>query len=112
MSITARYEGLFDNVGNYTYHILGCGAIGSSAALQLARMGAGYFHLNDRDIVEDVNIGVSQYMQHDLNKAKVDALKNHLLDIKHPNIQRFPFPLYEDRSFLQVPVPVQQSLQK
>ena len=83
MSITARHEGLFDGAGNYTYHILGCGAIGSSAAIQLARMGGVYFHLYDRDIVEDVNIGVSQYMHQDIGKTKVDALKNHLLSINN-----------------------------
>ena len=81
MNITARHEGLFNGTGEYTFHILGCGAIGSSAALQLARMGAGHFHLYDRDIVEDVNIGVSQYMNDDIGKTKVDALKNHLLGI-------------------------------
>jgi len=81
MSITARHEGLFEGTENYTFHILGCGAIGSSAALQLARMGAAYFHLYDRDKVEDVNIGVSQYMQQDLGNAKVDALKGHLLGV-------------------------------
>ena len=59
MNITARYEGLFEGTDDYTFHLLGCGAIGSSAALQLARMGADHFHLYDRDIVEDVNIGVS-----------------------------------------------------
>ena len=85
MSITARYEGLFEGVNNYTFHMLGCGAIGSSASLQLARMGAEYFHLYDRDKVEIVNIGVSQYNKNDLNKHKVDALKNHLLEIS-PNI--------------------------
>ena len=82
MSITARHEGLFDGAGNYTYHILGCGAIGSSAAIQLARMGGVYFHLYDRDTVEDVNIGVSQYLEKDINKEKVDALKGHLLSIR------------------------------
>ena len=81
MSITARHEGLFDGAGDYTYHILGCGAIGSSAAVQLARMGGVYFHLYDRDKVEDVNIGVSQYVETDINKEKVDALKQHLLSI-------------------------------
>ena len=81
MSITARYEGLFEGIGDYTYHILGCGAIGSSAATQLARMGAVYFHLYDRDKVEDVNIGVSQYIEADINKEKVDALNGHLLQI-------------------------------
>jgi len=85
MSITARHEGLFEGVNNYTFHMLGCGAIGSSASMQLARMGAEHFHLYDRDKVEIVNIGVSQYDRGDLNKFKVDALKNHLLEIS-PNI--------------------------
>ena len=83
MSITARHEGLFEGVNDYTFHILGCGAIGSSASIQLARMGATYFHLYDRDIVEDVNIGVSQYIEQDINKEKVDALKGHLLSISN-----------------------------
>ena len=85
MSITARHEGLFEGVNNYTFHMLGCGAIGSSASMQLARMGAEHFHLYDRDKVEIVNIGVSQYDRNDLDKLKVDALKNHLLEI-NPNI--------------------------
>jgi len=85
MSITARHEGLFEGVNNYTFHMLGCGAIGSSASMQLARMGAEHFHLYDRDKVEIVNIGVSQYDRNDLDKLKVDALKNHLLEIS-PNI--------------------------
>ena len=85
MSITARHEGLFEGVNNYTFHMLGCGAIGSSASMQLARMGAEHFHLYDRDKVEIVNIGVSQYDRNDLDKFKVDALKNHLLEIS-PNI--------------------------
>ena len=66
MSRIARHEGLFNDAGNYTYHILGCGAIGSAAATQLARMGGTYFHLYDRDKVEDVNIGVSQYGENDI----------------------------------------------
>ena len=44
-------------------------------------MGGVYFHLYDRDKVEDVNIGVSQYVETDINKEKVDALKQHLLSI-------------------------------
>ncbi len=84
MSITARSEGLFDGTGQYTFHILGCGAIGSSASTQLVRMGAMSFHLYDRDKVEDVNIGVSQYTHDDIDKDKTQALKGHLLQIE-PN---------------------------
>ena len=81
MSLTARSEGLFTGVYDYTFHILGCGAIGSAAATQLARMGGLQFHLYDRDTVEDVNIGVSQYLQNDIGSNKVDALKKGLLNI-------------------------------
>ncbi len=82
MSITARHEGLFDGLNNYTFHILGCGAIGSSAATQLVRMGADKLHLYDRDKVEDVNIGVSQYTSEDIDRDKTQALKRHLLQIE------------------------------
>ena len=37
MGVNMRSEGLVNNLHNYTYHILGCGAIGSSAATQLIR---------------------------------------------------------------------------
>ena len=49
--IGQRYEGIVNNFDDYAYHILGCGAIGSSAALQLVRMGAKCIKLYDRDIV-------------------------------------------------------------
>ena len=38
--INMRSEGLVNNLHEYTFHILGCGAIGSSAANQLVRAGA------------------------------------------------------------------------
>ncbi len=82
--INQRSEGIVNNMNDYFYHILGCGAIGSSAAIQLCRMGAENFGLYDFDIVEEANIGVSQYNQSDIGKLKVDALKDHLNDI-NPN---------------------------
>ena len=36
--INTRSSGLVNNASDYKFHILGCGAIGSSAAIQLARM--------------------------------------------------------------------------
>ena len=76
--INGRSSGLVDNLDDFHFHILGCGAIGSSAAMQLARMGATKFCLYDMDTVEDVNIGVSQYIISDIDKPKVEALKEHL----------------------------------
>ena len=81
--IGERYKGIITNMSDYTYHILGCGAIGSSAATQLARMGADKFALYDMDTVEDVNIGVSHYVNDDIGKTKVDALKEHILKINN-----------------------------
>ena len=51
--INVRSEGLIDNLSNFTYHILGCGAIGSSAAIQLTRIGAKELILYDLDKVEE-----------------------------------------------------------
>ena len=76
--INTRSSELVNNLEEYTFHILGCGAIGSSAALQIARMGADKFCLYDMDKVEEVNIGVSQYTYDDVDKPKVTALANHL----------------------------------
>ena len=76
-----RYAGIVNNIGDYTYHILGCGAIGSSAAIQLTRMGAKELILYDFDKVEPENVGVSQYISSDIGKYKVDALKNHIHNI-------------------------------
>jgi len=79
--INTRSSDLINNLDDFTFHILGCGAIGSSAALQIARMGATQFCLYDMDKVEEVNIGVSQYTYNDIDKTKVDALSDHLRDI-------------------------------
>jgi molybdopterin/thiamine biosynthesis adenylyltransferase len=81
MAINMRSRGLVDNLSEYNYHILGCGAIGSAAATQLARMGAENFCLYDNDIVDTGNIGVSQYNINDISYPKVDRLKAKLLEI-------------------------------
>lgn len=82
--INTRSSGLVNNASDYKFHILGCGAIGSSAAIQLARMGARNFVLYDMDKVELENIGVSQYTTKDIGKPKVIALRDILIDI-NPN---------------------------
>ena len=79
--INERSVELVGNLNEYTFHMLGCGAIGSSAALQLARMGADKFCLYDMDKVEEANVGVSQYTYNDIDKPKVEALHNHLIGL-------------------------------
>ena len=78
MDRTSRHSDIVNNMNDYFYHILGCGAIGSSAALQLARMGAENFALYDMDKVETINIGVSQYNIDDVGMDKTIALGNKL----------------------------------
>ena len=76
-----RYYGIVNNMDQYTFHILGCGAIGSSAAQQLIRMSGLNFVLYDNDVVEDVNIGVSQYDSRHIGMPKVVALMNTMMEI-------------------------------
>ena len=79
--INTRSSGLVDNLDEHYFHILGCGAIGSSAASQLCRMGADKFMVYDMDKVETPNIGVSQYNQNHVGMNKTSALKDILKDI-------------------------------
>ena len=79
--INSRSEGIIDCLSDYTFHILGCGAIGSSASTQLARMGATDFILYDNDKVEAVNIGLSQYDNSDVGNLKVMALLDKIQSI-------------------------------
>ena len=81
MGINMRSVGLVDNLNEFNYHILGCGAIGSAAATQLVRMGAENFCLYDNDVVDTGNVGVSQYTLYDVGHAKVDMLKSKILDV-------------------------------
>tara|TARA_X000001382_G_scaffold30590_3_gene19616 strand:+ start:3520 stop:4176 length:657 start_codon:yes stop_codon:yes gene_type:complete len=73
--ISQRYSSIVDKFPNYTYHILGCGAIGSAAATQIVRMGGTNIKLYDMDKVSVENIGVSMFRVADLELFKTDALK-------------------------------------
>ena len=88
--LTSRYDGIVNNIHEYNYHILGCGAIGSSAALQLVRMGASNLCLYDYDKVDIGNIGVSQYDMRHVDKPKVEALAEILTDI-NPDVIIYQF---------------------
>ena len=81
LELSSRYSKLINNFHEYSFHVLGCGAIGSSAAIQLARSGATKFFLYDMDKVETVNIGVSQYDNRHVGCKKVDALEEIITQI-------------------------------
>lgn len=76
MRFNQRSSGLIEDFQDKIFHILGCGAIGSSAAITLARMGAADFVLYDMDRVGVENIGISQFNTSDIGKKKVNALSN------------------------------------
>ena len=94
MGVNMRSEGLVNNLHDYTYHILGCGAIGSSAATQLIRAGATKFVLYDMDVVATENIGVSQYIDENIGMKKVEALNEQLLSINCTDVEIMMIPEY------------------
>ena len=90
MAINERSSGIINILHKYNFHILGCGAIGSSVALQLCKMGATKFHLYDMDKVETINIGVSEYKINDVGKHKTQALADVLM-ATNPNVEYWDF---------------------
>ena len=94
-----RSQGIMPSgyLSDIKFHVVGCGAIGSSVAMQLARLGADKFHLYDFDKVGIENVGVSQYVDADINKEKVTALRDHLWKIDSTiksNVTRGKFEFY------------------
>lgn len=63
---------------NKEIHIIGCGAIGSYVALQLAKLGCTDLNLWDFDTVEPHNITNQVYTKEDVAKTKLQALNQHL----------------------------------
>ena len=92
--INTRSSGLVNTLHEYTFHILGCGAIGSSAATQLLRCGAKKFVLYDMDKVATENIGVSQYMDEHIGMLKTEALEEHMMSINCRNLEIMQIPEY------------------
>lgn len=65
----------------YKIHIVGCGAIGSTIATMLARMGVLELNLYDFDDVEMKNICNQEYFDEQVGTSKLDALRDTLLKI-------------------------------
>ena len=62
-------------------HIIGCGSVGSTIAENLARLGVTNFVLYDFDIVEPHNLANQMFVQTDVKKPKVEAVKKIICDI-------------------------------
>lgn len=61
--------------------VAGLGGLGSHVAYALARIGVGYLHLIDFDVVDITNLNRQQYFIRHIGMYKTDALKSLLLDI-------------------------------
>lgn len=67
-------------------HIIGCGAVGSTIAEQLARLGIKELHLYDFDKVSEHNITNQMYYTEQIGQEKVFALHN-ILSAINPEIK-------------------------
>lgn len=59
-------------------HIIGCGAIGSNVAVQLAKLGIEQLYIWDFDTVNEHNITNQVYTTYDVGMPKTAALERHL----------------------------------
>lgn len=62
-------------------HVVGCGAIGSHIAEQLARIGCRNIHLWDFDTVDSHNITNQMFTEHQIGQPKVLAVSEMMIDI-------------------------------
>lgn len=67
-------------------HIIGCGAVGSTIAEQMARLGIKEIHLYDFDVVSEHNITNQMYLSEQIGKMKILALRDILTAI-NPDIK-------------------------
>lgn len=72
-------------------HIIGCGAIGSTIATMLVRMGVNELNIYDFDDVEMKNICNQEYFDYQVGTKKLDALEETLHSI-NPDIKIKPHP--------------------
>lgn len=64
-----------------TVGIAGCGGLGSTCAINLARAGVGKLIIADYDIVTNANLERQYYFADQVNTLKVHALRNNILRI-------------------------------
>lgn len=76
----------------YPITIIGVGGIGSPAAWILAKMGCKDITLYDPDIVEEHNLPNQLYRLGDVNKSKVEAVRENILQFAKTEITAIPEP--------------------
>lgn len=78
-------------------HIIGCGAVGSTIAENLARLGIKELHLWDFDAVEDHNIANQMFLTKQINMLKTDAVEE-ICKAINPEITIIKHEAYTDES--------------
>ncbi len=81
MDLSKSYDFFKPEMCRERIHIIGCGAIGSTVAENLARFGLTKITLYDFDKVEAHNIANQMFTQDDIGKMKVEAVAEYLLKI-------------------------------
>lgn len=82
----ALYLDKFENLSKYKITIIGLGGVGSIIPLSLVRVGIKKLILIDKDKVELSNLNRQiAYDINDVNKLKVDALKEKLVKLREEN---------------------------
>jgi sulfur carrier protein ThiS adenylyltransferase len=77
--MAARHTpGVHGQVKKATVGIAGCGGLGSSLAIALARVGVGRLIIADHDVVEPSNLNRQQYFTDQIGALKVQALAANL----------------------------------
>jgi len=72
------------------FHIIGAGAIGSNAALYLAKMGARQIVIHDPDTFEEANLPLQICRIEDLGKKKVEAVADIIKQFEGIEIETNP----------------------
>ena len=78
-------------------HIIGCGAVGSTIAENLARLGIKELNIWDFDNVEEHNIANQIFFQHQVNKPKTEAVES-ICKLINPEISIIKHERYTDES--------------
>ena len=81
MNINKFYEFFQPETVKERIHIVGCGAVGSTIAELLVRMGLTKFTLYDFDTVESHNIANQMFRHIDIGKKKTEALAEMMKEI-------------------------------
>ena len=88
MNLNKHHEFFQPETVTEKIHIVGCGAIGSTLAYMLAKLGLTNFVLYDEDIVESKNVANQMYRSIDIGRQKTEALKDMLIEV-NPDIEHF-----------------------